>query len=83
MLCHTSFADLKSNTPIIFNQLQVINVIKLSIRAVACRDLVMPVANCLIVCPPPKLSNTQECANSAIALLFSGLPRIFKRKGPN
>ena len=28
---------------------------------VVCRGLVMPGANRLIVCPPPKLSSTQEC----------------------
>ena len=27
----------------------------------ACRGLVMPGANCLIVCPPPELSSTKEC----------------------
>ena len=31
------------------------------IYLVACRGLVMPGVNCLIVCPPPKLSSTQEC----------------------
>ena len=29
----------------------------------ACRDVVIPGANCLIVSPPPKLSSTQECEN--------------------